>query len=675
MPITSTRCLRISGRRSWALAGRVIGAMMSGLAALARETSVERSCGGSGHGMTSTISHESLAAAWAAWNPLALFWPKRSLQYISTTRLGDTFASWKTSVKYCTALRPNEEPVGKLRYTYWVFCCPSFTALATLAVIGSAAAMSTRKGIRRCWTTGTIDAVEPESKEPISIWAPWLITRSASVRPSSGLVWVSPRRSSSFIPLSDLMPPAALMASAAICAPRRQAWPGSASGPVIGCTAPTLSVGDWARSTVGKPSAAAPTAVPAAFKKVRRCTRGFRRSLIDIPRWIGVSSELAQELLGDDHSLDLIRALVDLGDLGVAHEALHRKLLRVAVAAEDLHRVGGRLHGGVRGQALGHRGLERGTGDAVVDQRGGVMDDEPRGVHRDRHVGQHELDALEGGDGPIKGAPLLRVRHRGVERGLGDADRLRADGGARLLERLHRGLEALPFRPEPVLHRDLAIAEVQRHRGRAMDAELALRLPHRETLQPWLDQERGHTLGPLAGVGGDEHGDDAGVRAVRHPHLGAVQHIAVALAHGPAGHRRRVRSRTGLGERERRGHLTAGELGQVAPLLLLAAREDDRIAPEVLEQEDGRTRGTGPGHLLGGQTEGQRARRGAPVGRRDVEPHQPLLAQQLELLVGVLAGLIRVGRERSDALARDLPREVPDGPLVVRQVVQIAHFE
>src|SRR6266850_1929022 len=486
MPMISMRCLRISGRRSCALAGRVIGAMMSGLAALARETSVERSWGGSGHGITSTISHEGLAAACAAWKPLALFWPNRSLQYISTTRLGDTLASWKISLKYCTALRPNEEPVGKLRYTYWVFCCPSFTAFATLAVIGSAAAMSTRKGIRRCWTTGTIDAVEPESKEPISIWAPWLITRSASVRPSSGLVWVSPRTSSSFTPLSDLMPPAALMASAAICAPSRHAWPGSASGPVIGCTTPTFSVGAWARSTAGKPSAAAPAAVPAALRKVRRCRRGWRRSLIEIPRWIGPEgridvSGLAQELLGDDHPLDLVRALVDLGDLGVAHEALHRKLLRVAVAAEDLHRVGGRLHGGVRGQALGGRGLERGAGDAVVDQRGGVMDDEPRGVHRDRHVGQHELDALEGGDGSIEGAPLLRVRHRRVEGGLGDADRLRPDGGARLLERLHRGLEALPFRPEPVLHQDLAIAEVQRHRGRAMDAELALRLPHRET--------------------------------------------------------------------------------------------------------------------------------------------------------------------------------------------------
>ena len=34
---------------------------------------------------------------------------------MSSTRLGVTLASAKISVKYCTALRPNDEPVGKLR--------------------------------------------------------------------------------------------------------------------------------------------------------------------------------------------------------------------------------------------------------------------------------------------------------------------------------------------------------------------------------------------------------------------------------------------------------------------------------------------------------------------------------------------------------------------------------
>ena len=56
MPRMSSRCLRISGSRSCALAGRVIGEITSGLSALAFETSVERSDGGSGHAMTSSSS-------------------------------------------------------------------------------------------------------------------------------------------------------------------------------------------------------------------------------------------------------------------------------------------------------------------------------------------------------------------------------------------------------------------------------------------------------------------------------------------------------------------------------------------------------------------------------------------------------------------------------------------
>src|SRR5262245_23606666 len=201
--------------------------------------------------------------------------------------------------------------------------------------------MSIRNGTRRCWATDTIALVLPESKDPSSIWAPWLTTRSASTRPFSGLVCVSPRISSSLSPFLPLMPPAALIASTAICAPSRHACPGSASGPVTGWIAPILNVLGCARSGSGKPSAAAPPTV--ALRNVRR----FIRSL---PYWLAywlARRSSAQKLLGDDHALDLVRALVDLHDLGVAHVSLHRKLARVPVPAEDLHGIGGYLHRGV----------------------------------------------------------------------------------------------------------------------------------------------------------------------------------------------------------------------------------------------------------------------------------------------------------------------------------------
>src|SRR4051794_27607924 len=57
---------------------------------------------------------------------------------------------------------------------------------------------------------------------------------------------------------------------------------------------------------------------------------------------------------GDDDALDLVGALVDLRDLGVAHVALDRVLLDVAVAAEHLDGLDGDAHRVVGGEELGH---------------------------------------------------------------------------------------------------------------------------------------------------------------------------------------------------------------------------------------------------------------------------------------------------------------------------------
>src|SRR3989442_12207009 len=177
--------------------------------------------------------------------------------------------------------------------------------------------MSMRNGTRRCWATDTIALVLPESKEPSSIWAPWLTTRSASTRPFSGLVWVSPTISSSLIPRFPLIPPAALIASTAICAPRRQACPGSARAPVTGWIAPILNVLDCARSGSGNPSAAGPAAAGG----------GNGRALLAGPP-PSHPALFAHELFGDDHPPDLVPALVDLPDLCVPHVPLHPEIPR-----------------------------------------------------------------------------------------------------------------------------------------------------------------------------------------------------------------------------------------------------------------------------------------------------------------------------------------------------------
>ena len=67
---------------------------------------------------------------------------------------------------------------------------------------------------------------------------------------------------------------------------------------------------------------------------------------------------LAQQRAGDDQPLDLARALVDLGDLGVAVVALGGELLRIAVAAEDLDRLARLAARDGGGEELGLRALD-----------------------------------------------------------------------------------------------------------------------------------------------------------------------------------------------------------------------------------------------------------------------------------------------------------------------------
>src|ERR1700750_745730 len=73
---------------------------------------------------------------------------------------------------------------------------------------------------------------------------------------------------------------------------------------------------------------------------------------------LGVSGDFTQQCARYDEALDLRRALVDLGDLGVAVVALGRELLRVPVAAEDLDRLAGLAARDGGGEQLRLRALD-----------------------------------------------------------------------------------------------------------------------------------------------------------------------------------------------------------------------------------------------------------------------------------------------------------------------------
>src|SRR5258707_8702533 len=115
-----------------------------------------------------------------------------------------------------------------------------------------------------------------------------------------------------------------------------------------------------------------------------------------------------QELFADHHALDLRGALADQEQRRVAVEALDLVLLRVAIAAVDAEALLDALLAGLRGEQLGHPGLEIGALTGVL-HASGFAGDEAGGLDLRRHVGELELDRLVLGDRLAEGLALLAV--------------------------------------------------------------------------------------------------------------------------------------------------------------------------------------------------------------------------------------------------------------------------
>src|ERR1700709_2013080 len=104
-----------------------------------------------------------------------------------------------------------------------------------------------------------------------------------------------------------------------------------------------------------------------------------------------------QQLLADNQALDLGGSLADQKQRRVTVEALDLVLLRVAVAAVDAEALLDALLAGLRGEQLGHPGLEAGARAGVLHPRR-LAGDEAGGLDLGRHVGELELDRLVLGD-------------------------------------------------------------------------------------------------------------------------------------------------------------------------------------------------------------------------------------------------------------------------------------
>src|SRR5215211_5475375 len=130
--------------------------------------------------------------------------------------------------------------------------------------------------------------------------------------------------------------------------------------------------------------------------------------------------------------------------------ALDRKLLRVAVAAEYLDRLG-RLSAGDRGgEQLRHRtGL--GVRPPLLAQPGCPVDEHARRLDLGRHVGQLPLNRLEVADALPELSALERVCVSDVVGCLSDPKSLCGDPDPSAVERRHGDAETLSLLAEQAL--------------------------------------------------------------------------------------------------------------------------------------------------------------------------------------------------------------------------------
>src|SRR5581483_5010866 len=143
----------------------------------------------------------------------------------------------------------------------------------------------------------------------------------------------------------------------------------------------------------------------------------------------------------DHQLLDLLGALEDVVDLGVAVPALDGEVADVAVAAEDLDGPLGDPDRGTAGLQLAHRSFGVLVAVAVAGQPQRPPDEHAGGVDLGGHVGQHEGDGLVLDDRLAELVALLGVVQGELVGRPGDADGLGADDRAAGLEGAHGRLD------------------------------------------------------------------------------------------------------------------------------------------------------------------------------------------------------------------------------------------
>ncbi len=288
----------------------------------------------------------------------------------------------------------------------------------------------------------------------------------------------------------------------------------------------------------------------------------------------------------------------------------------------------------------------------------------PRSLDLGRDVRQHELDSLEAGDRLPELLALLDVVQCVGERSLRDTERLRADPRPRAIEDGEGDLESRPLLAEAVRSGDLDLLEDDLRGRRSADAQLVFQLLDLPWARLAFEHERGDAAVIAPAVGLREDDQRPGHAAVCDELLGAADHVVTSDLACTRLHRGRIGSAARLRQRVRRDLLAGGERRTHSLLLLLAARDEDRVGAEGLHREDQRRARAGLGDLLDAHADRDARAGDAAVllGERDAQD-SVVRKQRLDVL-GVFAGPVYLRRARRDAILHELADRIPNGNLL-----------
>ena len=292
---------------------------------------------------------------------------------------------------------------------------------------------------------------------------------------------------------------------------------------------------------------------------------------------------------GNQEAVDLVRALEDAVDAGVAVLALERVVGDEAVAAHHLQRFVDDEVERLGAEDLHDRLLDRvlldrlddllvvrrivaiDARDEPVDQPGGAVRDRVGYEDAHRDVGDLALDRAEVGERRLELLAVGGVAHRKLEALARGAERSGAELQAADVQDVERDLVAEAEVAEEVLGGDEDVLQNELRRRRALDAELVLLWAGAHAFCRALDQERGELLAVDLG----EDGEEIGEAAVGDELLHAAQAVAAVGRDRLRLRAERVAARPRLGERVRGNHLAAHEPWQIPLLLLAAAVEEE----------------------------------------------------------------------------------------------------